>query len=164
VRRHGSRLALLLACLQAAGPLGLAGCGYAVSAGLRLRGGAERAEVGVFENLSTDPSVGMEVTSALREALARRGAGGDGARAHIEGQVSTDTVAPSFAGGATQRVGLVVRAYLVVDGAAVMERQVRREADYLAGADALEGEARRAQALQRLAVEAARDVLSAFEE
>ena len=144
--------------------LALSGCGYAVSAGLRLRGGAERAEVRLFENSSTDPSVGVEVTSALREALARRGASGGGARALIDGQVQTDTLAPSFAAGATQRVGLVVKARLVVDGVLVLERQVRREADYLAGADALEGEARRAQALRRLAVEAARDVLSAFEE
>jgi hypothetical protein len=158
-RRTDGRAAML-----AAGLLALAGCGYAVSAGLKLRGGAERAEVRPFENLSTDPSVGVEVTSALREALARRGASGDGARALIDGQVMTDTVAPSFAGGATQRVGLAVRARLLVDGALVVERQVRREADYLTGADALEGEARRAQALRRLAGEAARDVLSAFED
>jgi hypothetical protein len=145
-----------------AGWLALAGCGYAVSAGLKLRGGAERAEVHLFENLSTDPSVGVEVTSALRQALARRGAAGAGAI--IDGQVLTETLAPSFGGGATQRVGLVVRARLRVDGQPVLERQVRREADHLAGADALESEARRAQALGRLAVEAAREVLSAFEE
>ena len=66
--------------------------------------------------------------------------------------------------GIPLRVGLLVRARLMVDGALVLERHVRREADYLAGADALEGEARRAQALRRLAGEAARDVLSAFEE
>jgi len=153
-----------LSATLAAGLLALAGCGYAVSAGLKLRGGAERAEVRPFANLSADPSVGVEVTSALRAALARRGAAGDGARALIDGQVTTETVAPSFAGGVTQRVGLVVRARLLVDGALVLERLVRREADYLAGADALEGEARRAQALRRLAGEAARDVLSAFEE
>jgi hypothetical protein len=150
--------------LLAAGLLALVGCGYSVSAGLKLRGGAERAEVLPFENLSTDPSVGVEVTSALREALARRGAGGAGARALIDGKAMTDTVAPSFGSGATQRVALVVRARLRVDGVQVLEREVRREADYLAGADALEGEARRAQALRRLAGEAARDVLSAFEE
>jgi hypothetical protein len=46
----------------------------------------------------------------------------------------------------------------------VLERQVRRDADYLTGADALESETRRAQALRRLAGEAARDVLSALEE
>jgi len=152
------------AALALAGLLALAGCGYSVSAGLKLRGGAERAEVRPFENLSTDPSVGVEVTAALRDALARRGAAGDGARGLIDGQVQTDTVAPSFAGGATQRVALVVRARLLVDGTQVVERVIRREADYLTGADALEGEARRAQALRRLAGEAARDVLSAFEE
>lgn len=152
------------AAVAVAGALALAGCGYSVSAGKKLRGGAERAEVRPFENLSTDPSVGVEVTAALRETLARRGAYGEGARALIDGQVLTDTVAPSFAGGTTQRVGLLVRARLMVDGALVLERHVRREADYLAGADALEGEARRAQALRRLAGEAARDVLSAFEE
>ena len=150
--------------LLLAGALALAGCGYSVSAGLKLRGGVERAEVRPFENLSTDPSVGVEVTSALREALARRGASGGGGRALIDGQVLTDTVPPSFAGGATQRVALVVRARLSVDGALAVERVVRRETDYLTGADALEGEARRAQALQRLAGEAARDVLSALED
>jgi hypothetical protein len=148
--------------MLAAALLAQAGCGYAVSAGLKLRGGAERAEVRPFENLSSDPSVGVEVTSALREGLARRGALGAGAL--IDGQVLTDPLAPSFGGGTTQRVGLVVRARLMVDGAPPLERQVRREADYLAGADALEGEARRAQALRRLAGEVASDVLSAFEE
>ncbi len=156
-RRRGWGGALL-----AATALALGGCGYTVSAGLKLRGGAGRAEVRVFENHSTDPSVGVEVTSALREALARRGAVGDGAGAVIDGEVLTESVAPSFGSGATMRVSLVVRARLLVDGVLVVERQARREADYLAGADALEGEARRAQALRRLAGEAARDVLSAF--
>jgi hypothetical protein len=82
----------------------------------------------------------------------------------IEGQVVTDTIAPSFSGGATQRVALVVKARLLVAGSPPLERVVRREADYLTGADALEAEARRAQALRRLAGEAARDVLGAFEE
>jgi len=144
--------------------LALAGCGYSVSAGLKLRGGAGRAEVRPFENLSTDPSVGVEITSALRDALARRGAGGGGGRGLIDGQVQTDPAAPSFGSGATQRVGLLVLARLSVDGTLVLERQVRHEADYLTGADALEGEARRAQALRRLAIEAARDILIAFEE
>jgi hypothetical protein len=158
------RPALARAALSAALLLALSGCGYQVSAGRKLRGGAERAEVRVFENLSTDPSVGIEVTAALREALARRGVAGDGARAVFDGQVLTDPAPPSFAGGTTQRVALLVRARLQVDGVVVAERHFRREADYLAGADALESEARRAQALRRLAGEAARDVLSAFEE
>ena len=157
---HGQASAAWLA----AGLLAVAGCGYSVSAGSKLRGGAERAEVRPFENHSTDPSVGVELTVALREALARRGADGVGAGALIDGQVMTDPSSPSFGGGATQRVALIVRARLRVDGVVVLERQFRREADYLAGADALESEARRAQALRRLAGEAARDVLSAFEE
>jgi hypothetical protein len=145
--------------------LALAGCGYAVSAGLKLRGGVEKAEVRPFENLSTDATLGVEVAGALRAELARRGASGSSGRhGLIDGQVRTETVAPSFAGGATLRIALLVRARLHVDGVPVLEREVRREADYLAGADALEGEARRGQALQRLAGEAAREVLSAFEE
>jgi hypothetical protein len=147
-----------------AGLLALGGCGYAVSAGLKLRGGVERAEVRVFENLSTDPAVGVDVTTALREALARRGNAGEGTGAVIDGQVTTDSQAPSFGGGATQRVTMTVKARLQVDGKLVLERQVRREADYLGGADALEGEARRAQALRRLAGEAARELLNALEE
>jgi hypothetical protein len=150
--------------MLAIGLVALTGCGYGVSAGLTLRGGVERAEVRPFENLSTDPSVGVEVTRALREGLARRGAGGDSGPGLIDGQVRTDTMAPSFGNGATQRVALLVTARLSVGGALVLERQVRREADYLTGADALEGEARRAQALRRLADQAARDVLSSFEE
>jgi hypothetical protein len=158
-RRLAARGAMLATGLAA-----LISCGYGVSAGLKLRGGVDRAEVLPFENLSTDPSVGVEVTTALREALARRGAGGDSGPGRIDGQVRTDTVAPSFGTGATQRVAVLVTARLSVGGVLVLERQVRREADYLTGADALEGEARRAQALRRLADQAARDVLSSFEE
>jgi hypothetical protein len=145
--------------------LALAGCGYAASAGLRLRGGVDRAEVRPFENLSTDPTLGIEVASALRAELARRGESGSGGRhGLIDGQAWTEHVPPSFAGGATLRIALLVRARLKVDGSPTLERLVRREADYLSGADALEAEARRAQALHRLAGEAAREVLSAFED
>jgi hypothetical protein len=130
-----------------------------------LHGGAARAEVGPLENGSTDPSVGVEVAAALRAELTRRGAlGAPGARAVIDGQVRTESAPPTFAGGALSRVVLVVQARLAVDGRVVAERTVRREADHLGGADALEGEARRAQALHRLAGEVARELVSAFEE
>ena len=141
----------------------LPGCGYAVSAGLKLKGGAPRAEVRPFENRSSDPSVGAEVAAALRQELARRGAEGAGG-AVIEGEVRTGAATPSLSGGALLRVSLGVTARLRSGGAVVAERTVRREADHLAGADALEGEARRAQALQRLAAEVARELVDAFEE
>jgi hypothetical protein len=61
-------------------------------------------------------------------------------------------------------VVLEVRARLSRGDQMVVERTVRREADHLAGADALEGEARRAQALHRLAGEVARALLDGFAE
>jgi hypothetical protein len=158
------RRPLAAAALLALGLLA-AGCGYAVTAAPRLRGGAPAADVRPFENHSSDPSVGADVAAALRAELARRGeAGGAGARAVIDGAVRTEAAAPTLPGGATLRVVLEVRARLLVDGKVEAERTVRREADHLGGADALEGEARRAQALQRLAGEAARELLDAFGE
>ncbi len=81
---------------------------------------------------------------------------------------------PSSPDGATWRIGVEVKARLVVDGTTVSERTVRREADYLAGeagapdrpgpaSDALETEGRRALALRRVADDAARELLRAFE-
>lgn len=155
-----ARAAPLAAALAAA--LGLAGCGYTLSAGLRLRGGATHATVRPFENRSSDPSVGADVSAALRRELARRGAEGEGAV--IDGEVRTEGAAATLPGGATARVAVEARARLVVHGQVVAERTVRREADHLAGADPLEGEARRTQALQRLAGEVARALVDAFQE
>jgi hypothetical protein len=141
------------------------GCGYAVAAGAPLQGGARRVEVRPLSNHSSDPSLGAEVTAALRRELARRGAlASGGPDAVIDGEVKTESAPASLPGGATLRVALEVRARLLVDGVVVADRTVRREADHLAGADALEGEARRAQALQRLADQAARELVAAFEE
>ncbi len=72
---------------------------------------------------------------------------------------------PSSPDGATWRIGVEVKARLVVKGTTVSERTVRREADYLAGVsgDALETEGRRALALRRVADDAARELLHAFE-
>ncbi len=159
-RRAVRRLAALPTVLATA--LWLSGCGYATSAGLRLRGGIGHATVRPFENGSSDPAVGAEVAAALREELARRGAEGEGAL--IEGVARTGGSAATLSGGVTARVVLEVRATLSRDGQVLAERTVRREADYLAGADALEGEARRAQALHRLAGEVARALVDGFEE
>jgi hypothetical protein len=142
-----------------------AGCGYAVAAGVVLKGGARRAEVRPLTNRSSDPAAGVEVASALRRELARRGATASGGPAAvIEGEVRTEGTAPTLPGGATLRVALEVRARLLVNGVGVAERTVRREADHLSGADALEGEARRAQAIQRLADQVARELVDAFED
>jgi len=140
----------------------LPACGYAVSTGLRLQGGASHATVRPFENRSSDPDVAGEVAAALRRELALRRAEGEGAV--IDGEVRTQGSAATLPGGATARVVLEVRARLSRGGQVVVERTVRREADHLAGADALEGEARRAQALHRLAGEAARALLDGFAE
>jgi hypothetical protein len=141
---------------------GLPGCGYGVAAGVRLHGGVTRAEVRPFENRSSDPGLGAAVAAALREELARRG--GEGPGAFIEGTVRTEGAAATLPGGAAVRVVLEVEGRLLLRGAPVAARTVRREADHLGGADALEGEARRAQALQRLSREVARALLDALEE
>jgi lipopolysaccharide assembly LptE-like protein len=151
-----------LAPLAAGLGLASAGCGYTLSAGLRLKGGAARATVRPFENRSSDPAVGAEVAAALRQELARRGAEGEGAV--IDGEVRTEGSAATLPGGATARVAVEARARLTIDGRLVAERTVRREADHLAGADALEGEARRTQTLHRLAAEVARALVDAFQD
>ena len=141
-------------------------CGYAAATRYVARGGADRVHVRVFENLSTEPALGAVVTTALRDALARRGADGDeGARAFIEGTVRAGVPVPSTPGGGTWRIALEVRARLVTAGSPIVERTVTRETDYLAGVgnDALETEGRRALALRRVAEDTAREVLDAFE-
>ncbi len=155
--------------------LALSGCGYGFENRYVAKGGAERVHVQPFENLSTEASLGAELTAALRDELARRGASaGPGAPAEIVGEVRATAPGTSSPDGSTWRIGVVVKARLVVDGATVSERTVRRDADYLAGVsaldaqgrrvnDALETEGRRALALRRVAGDAARDLLRAFE-
>jgi hypothetical protein len=163
--------------LCAAVALTLGGCGYGFSHRYVARGGAEQVHVAPFENLSTEPALGAALASALRTELARRGAdGGAGAPATIVGEVRAVEAAPTSlpvagaggpgaaqARGGTWKVGLAVRARLVAGGAVVAEHAVRRDADYVGGADPLESEGRRAIALRRLADEAAREILRAFE-
>lgn len=142
----------------------VAACGYGFAPAYRVKGGGEKVHVRPFENRSADLDVGAALTAALRQELRRRGAeAGEGAPAVIEGEVRSLEGVPSSAAGATWRAGLEVKARLVVGGKPVAERTVRREADHLAGADALETEGRRAVALQRLAAEAARELVQAFE-
>jgi hypothetical protein len=140
----------------------LAGCGYGFSQRYHAKGGADRVHVRAIENLSVDPDLGIAVTAALRDELARRGAaGGEEAPARIEGEVRS--LEEMSTAGLTWHTGLVLKARLVVRGEAVAEQTIRREADHLSGADALETEGRRALALRRLAADAARDLLRAFE-
>lgn len=164
------------AILLAAAALALSACGYGLQTRYVAQGGAEKVHVRPFENLSTEASLGAALTAALRDELARRGAAaGPGAPAEIRGEVRAGAPGPSSPDSATWRIGVEVKARLVVDGATVSERTVRREADYLAGTtletedgrrvggDALETEGRRALALRRVAEDAARELLSAFE-
>ncbi len=143
---------------------GALACGYGFSQRYVAKGGAARIHVRPFENLSSEPGLAAAVTAALRDELARRGAdAGEEAPAAIGGDARATEPTPTSAGGATWTVGVEVRARLVADGKPVAERTVRRSADYLGGADPLEAEGRRALALRRLAADAARDVLRAFE-
>jgi lipopolysaccharide assembly LptE-like protein len=142
--------------LAAAAAATLAACGYGFTQHYVAKGGAGSVHVRAFENLSTQPELGVAVTSALRTELSRRGAdAGDGAAAFIEGDVRATEPMP-----ATTRV---VAASGVAGAASASEIAARREAVFLAGADPLETEGRRALALRQLAQDAARDVLRAFE-
>lgn len=152
-------LPLALACAAA-----LAACGYGFSQRYVARGGATAIRVRPFENRSAEPELGAAVAAALRTELARRGAdGGEGAGAEIDGEVRAEEPTLTSRGAATWRVAVSVRARLVQGGAAVAEHALRREADFVGGADPLETEARRALALRRLAEDAARELLRAFE-
>jgi hypothetical protein len=140
----------------------LAACGYGFSQRWVARNGAERVHVRAFENLSTEPELGAIVTAALRRELARRGAdAGEKAPAAIEGDARATEPTPNL-NAVTWRIGIEVRARLVAGGTTLADRTVRREGDYVAGADALETEGRRALAVRRLAGEAAREILRAF--
>jgi lipopolysaccharide assembly LptE-like protein len=162
--------------LAAPAALALCACGYSFTQRYVAKGGAERVHVRAFENVSTEPELGAVITAALRSELSRRGAdAGEGAAAAIEGEVRAAEPAPASlrtvattAGAttaevATWRIAVEVHARLVQGGAKISELTVRREAAFLAGADPLETEGRRALALRRLAEDSAREVLRGFE-
>jgi lipopolysaccharide assembly LptE-like protein len=161
--RATATLGLALAALAATG------CGYGFTTRYVARGGADRIHVRAFENRSTEPELGAAVTTALRDGLARRGAAaGAGASAFIDGEVRAGEPVVSVGGDERQpaptwRIAVEVRARLVVAGAPAEQRVVRREADFLAGADPLESEGRRALALRRVAEDAAAEILRGFE-
>jgi hypothetical protein len=162
--RPGRALAPVLALAA----LGLGACGYGFTQRWVSRSGAERVHVRAFENRSAEPELGAALTEALRTELARRGAAApEGAPAVIEGEVRATEPVPTAtreAGEvATWRIGIEVRARLVEGGATVAEKAIRREVDFLGGADPRESEGRRALALRRLAAGAAREILVAFE-
>jgi hypothetical protein len=156
-----------LAPATVAAAVALSACGYGFSQRYVARGGATAVAVRPFENRSIEPDLGVAVTAALRTELARRGADApdapDGGAATIEGEVRADEPVLTARGGASWRIGVTVRARLLAGGATVAEHVARRDADYVGGADPLETEARRALALRRMADDAARDVLRAFE-
>lgn len=158
--------------------LGPLACGYRFSQRYVAIGGAERIHVRPFENRSTEPDLGALVTTALRGELSRRGAdAGEGAGAVLEGEVGagapvlTSSAAAVPAAGASSAAGATVTTWRIAievrarftGGPAPVERTIRREVDYLGGADPLETEGRRALALRRAAGEAARALLRALE-
>jgi hypothetical protein len=142
-----------------------AACGYGFGHRYVAVGGAGRIHVRPFENRSTEPDLGTAVTAALRDELARRGAdAGEGAAAILDGEVRAGDPVLTSATGGTWRIAVEVRGRLSAGaGAPPVERAVRRETDYLGGADPLETEGRRALALRRVAGEAARELLLALE-
>ena len=141
------------------------GCGYSFTAAGRLQGGVERAAVAPFENRSTEPELGAALTGALREELARRGTLARGpSSAVISGAVSASPPSPAAPGGVSWRIAVVVEARMLDGERRVVERTVRREADYAARIDALETEGRRAQTLRRLAADCGRELAEALME
>ncbi|HEX9308458.1 MAG TPA: LPS assembly lipoprotein LptE [Anaeromyxobacter sp.] len=141
-----------------------AGCGYGFSQRYVAAGGVDRIHVRPFENRSTEPDLGAVVATALREELARRGAAAEaGAGALLDGEVRATEPVLTSAAGATWRIGVELRARLSSGPGRPVERTVRRETDFLAGADPLETEGRRALALRRAAGEAARELLRSLE-
>ena len=144
--------------------LAVAGCGYGFTQRYGAVGGLDRIHVRPFANASTEAELGAVVTAALRGELARRGAEApEGQGALLDGEVrATEPVLTSTA-GLTWRVGVELRARLAAGTAKPVERVVRRDTDFLAGADPLETEGRRALALRRVAGEAARELLRSYE-
>lgn len=156
------RAALAAAAVLALGAV--AGCGYGFTQRYAAAGGIDRIHVRPFVNASTEPDLGAAVTSALRAELARRGADApEGQGAVLDGEVRATEPALTSAAGVTWRVGVELRGRLVAGTAKPVERTVRRETDFLAGADPLETEGRRALALRRVADEAARELLRSYE-
>ncbi len=155
----------------AAAVAALCACGYGFSQRYVAAGGVDRIHVRPFENRSTETELGAAVTAALRGELARRGSdAGEGAAAVLDGEVrATEPVLTSTTGtttstmGTTWRIGIEVRARLTAGQGKPLERTIRRETDYLGGADPLETEGRRALALRRAADEAAHELLRALE-
>jgi hypothetical protein len=156
------RRALTPAALAA---LTLAGCGYGFSQQYVAAGGVDRIHVRPFVNASTEPELGVVVTSVLRTELARRGASApEGQGAVLDGEVRATEPTLTTTAGTSWKIGVEVRGRLLVPGAPrPLDRIVRRETDFLAGGDPLETEGRRALALRRVADEAARELLRALE-
>ncbi len=142
----------------------IAACGYGFSQRYVAAGSVDRIHVRPFENRSTEPDLGALVTAALRSELARRGSdAGQGAAAVLDGEVRATEPALTSTAGTSWRIALELRARLTAGEGRSVERVVRRETDFLAGADPLETEGRRALALRRVADEAARELLRALE-
>ena len=143
--------------------MGLAGCGYAFSAGGgRLPAGAERIFVRPLENRTTDAEAGALMAAALRQELARRSADGDpGSPARLEGAVLTSTFTPST--GTTYLLTLQVEVRLVSGERQLAETRRSRQEVYIAGTDPLESEGRRRTALRRAALALARELVESLE-
>ena len=139
-------------------------CGYRAVTAYRARGGVERIHVRAFENDSADPELGAILTSALRHELARRGAGAEAdAPAQLEGSVRVTSATPSSFFDVAAAATVEIHARLTVDGKPVHELTIQRTEAHQGGADALEAEGRKETALHKLAREAARELLAAFE-
>jgi hypothetical protein len=141
------------------------GCGYTVGSGAaRLPAGAEKIFVAPFDNRTPDAEAGALLAAALREELARRGAGGgEGAEARLAGTVTRVSSAPLTPQGGTWRLTFDVDARLTVRGQEAAQVKVRREVDYLGEVDAIATEGRRRLAIRTAAGEAAREIVERLE-
>jgi hypothetical protein len=147
-----------------AAALALAACGYGFSQRYVAAGGVDRIHVRPFVNASTEPELGAVVTSALRSELARRGADApDGQGAVLEGEIRATEPNVTSTSAVTWHVAVEIRARLVAGNAKPVDRIIRRDTDFLGGADPLETEGRRALALRRVANDAARELLRSLE-
>ncbi|HEY0880357.1 MAG TPA: LPS assembly lipoprotein LptE [Archangium sp.] len=144
----------------------LAGCGYRVTApNASLPGGVRAVRVPVFDNRTAEPGVELAFTQAAKDQLARAGRLGDGdAEARLDGSILSIGGGPFLSSSALPRypvfrLSASVSLTLTREGRTLGSTVVTVTEEFPSGADVLQTEANRAQALRRLADAALREGL-----